>query len=368
MRKEQTASVQLTWTEEKADRRLYWADLLRILAMLAVMVQHLTLNTYWRSWPVDSFNWQTLNFYGGMTKWCVPVFVMISGMLFLQPDREIPMKKLFSKHLLRLGTAFFFWSALYVVYTNRDRLSQINGDRLLRMLEQLFTGHYHMWFVFLIAGLYLLVPLLRPFTAALGKRGMEYFLLLWVVFSAVLPALRLIPGFRLVGVWADKADVHFAVGFVGYFLLGYYLTAYPITRRMKRGIYIAGILGGFLGTMALSVGLSLYNGVYDESFYKNLSPNILLMSVVVFVFFKEEVSRLRLTERWKGWIVTLSGCCFGAFLSHDFFISFAHLLGFTTDTIRPLFSVPVMLVWVAVGSFLTAWLLRKIPFAKKHLT
>lgn len=348
--------------------RLYWADLLRISAMLAVMVQHLTFNTFWRTWPVDSFHWQTLNFYGAMTKWCVPVFVMISGMLFLDPRREMSGKKLFSRHLLRLAAAFLFWSALYVLYTNRAYLGQLTPARLTAMLKQLLTGHYHMWFVFLIAGLYLLVPLLRPMVQAFTRRQLEYFLLLWLAFSSLLPALRLIPGLSILGVWEDKIDMGLVVGFVGYFVLGYYLTAYPLGRRGKRALYLLGITGGFLGTLALSIGLSLHNGAVDESFYKNLSPNILLMSVAVFVFFQQEVSRLRLPARWKKGIATLSGCCFGAFLSHDFFISFSHLLGFTTDTIHPVFSVWVMLLFVAAGSFLLTWILRKIPFFRTYLS
>ena len=75
--------------------RLAYADLLRCTAMLAVIVVHITGGALEAS-PVGTPDFMVLNVYDGLTHWCVPVFVMLSGMFLLDPKHSLPPPSFFS--------------------------------------------------------------------------------------------------------------------------------------------------------------------------------------------------------------------------------------------------------------------------------
>lgn len=89
--------------------RILYLDFLRILATAAVMILH-TASKVWYASDIGSFNWNASNVWDSIVRWCVPVFAMISGTLFLNPDNEIRIKNLYTRNICRVLTAFIFWS------------------------------------------------------------------------------------------------------------------------------------------------------------------------------------------------------------------------------------------------------------------
>ena len=84
----------------KQERLLHF-DLLRILACFSVIVLHAAAQ-FWYGLPIDSTDWLVVNSYNAVFRFGVPVFVAISGALFLAPSREVNMRKLFFHNILRL--------------------------------------------------------------------------------------------------------------------------------------------------------------------------------------------------------------------------------------------------------------------------
>ena len=143
---------------QKTERqRVLYIDALRVLACMFVVVLHQSAQKFDKA-AVGSYEWTVFNVYDSLTRWAVPVFVMISGALFLDPAKEIRLKTLCRKNLLRIGTAFLFWSALYSI------VDYLCGTRLRDVVSGFITGHVHLWFLYMIGGLYLIVPLLRRFS------------------------------------------------------------------------------------------------------------------------------------------------------------------------------------------------------------
>ena len=95
----------------KSDR-VVWIDLLRIFCVFSMMLIHVAASR-WQSVNPTTFSWQVFNFYDCLVRFCVPVFVMISGVFFLDSNRQLTYKKLFSKNIIRIITAFVFWSFAY---------------------------------------------------------------------------------------------------------------------------------------------------------------------------------------------------------------------------------------------------------------
>jgi surface polysaccharide O-acyltransferase-like enzyme len=97
--------------------RSYHLDILRIIAIFSVLLMHTAGHTssFFQNSP-QTFTYQFLSIFDTATRFAVPVFVMISGALFLDSNKVLSTKKLYRKNILRLVIAFFFWSLIYVLF------------------------------------------------------------------------------------------------------------------------------------------------------------------------------------------------------------------------------------------------------------
>lgn len=142
-------------TASKAETvRLPYLDYLRVMAAAAVIMIHVSAQN-WDNVPVMSSDWIIFNLYNSLAQWAVPMFLMLSGALMLDPGKPFQIRTLYRKNILRILTAFLFWSALYALdtyFANRDWRGAVVA---------FVNGRYHMWFLFMILGFYLLTPAYR---------------------------------------------------------------------------------------------------------------------------------------------------------------------------------------------------------------
>ncbi len=73
---------------EKPEKRIVYIDYLRVVAILGVIMLHVSAQN-WYNIDVSSFAWQTFNFFDAISRYGVSIFVMISGALFLGKDISI---------------------------------------------------------------------------------------------------------------------------------------------------------------------------------------------------------------------------------------------------------------------------------------
>ena len=311
----------------------------------------------WYSTDVNSFEWKVFNFYDSIVRWPTPIFVMISGALFL--DRDFSLKKIFSKNILRIVTAFIFWSCVYAAV----RYSQTK--KIFEAVKILFGGSYHMWFLFTAIGLYITIPFMKKISE--DKFLTKYFLLLAFIFAIMIPQsvniLRLFSEDygKLTGNIFNKFNLKLPIGYTGYFLLGYVLNKKQISKRVSRIIYIAGICG-FLLTIFMTLEASLMKNKATEIFYQGLTFNVMLEIIAMFVFFKNNFSKNSQI------IAKLSKYSFGAYLVHVEVIRWiTHYLGFNTLSINPVISVPAISCLTFLISFLISGILNNITVLKKYI-
>ena len=335
------------------ESRYYCFDFLRVVGAFAVMVLHVAASK-WYITDIHTFEWETMNFYDSIVRWAVPVFVMISGALFL--SRDIPVRKIYSKYIFRIFTAFVFWSFFYVCLNDAD--VAILGIDIIH-------GHFlHMWFLFMIAGLYMIAPFVKKI--AESESLTKYFLVLAFFFAFLFPeTVEFISVFseeygKFAGTFADHFHLKFVRGFTAYFLLGYFLNSAKISRRAERLIYIAGI-AGFAATVLMSLHASLFIGK-PSGFYNDHTVNVMFESISVFVFFKAKFNRPSRIIR------VLSQYSFGAYLVHVAMIGIImNKLGLNPLMFNPLLSIPVISVIVFVISFGISAVLNHIPVLKKYI-
>ena len=338
--------------DEKAglNHRRTELDLLRLTALLCVVGLHVG-STVWKELPLWTAPWLTATLL--RATWAVPVFVMLSGRFLLDPEKTPRL----GRYLARVGAALVFWGVVYQLFYLAVDWEHYNWKRFA---AGVFTGAYHMWYLWMLLGLYALTPLLRPIAG--DRRLTEYFLLLhilWQILSYFVPALPVVG--NTVSRVLPYLDLSFAGGFPGYYLLGWYLHAWQPTRKQKRRLYgIALLCWGIciLGNLAIT----RKTGENTEFFTRYPSPLLMIQAAAVFVLFEKDLAQ----ADWAVWVRKLAAFAgrygFGAYLSHALVNAFAvRAVGETALAENPLLWITTLACVVTAVSFGLSWLLGKLP-------
>ncbi len=352
-----------------AGKRLVHYDLVRIIAMFAVIVVHTSGTLYRATAPVSSFNWQVSNIYSTSGKFSICIFMMVSGMLFLNPKKNITIKDLYRKNILRIASGFIFWSVAYALFGLWVK-SMMNGFSYSYMhgfFIDFVTGNYHMWFCYMIIGIYMIVPFLRLISG--DENLMKYFLILSILFVSTIPVLQQLPDAisAPITIVVTQLRLNFVLGWVGIFILGYYLSYCNISKKAEIISYILGVLS-LIFTIVLNGLLSIkYNQSY-EGLYELTNINILLTAVAVFIFFRLHVSKVDFSERFQKLTVILSECTFGVYFIHVFIIIIFQQYALAQKLHNAVIAVPVLSAGVFIVSNIIIYYFRKIPFARDYLS
>lgn len=335
-------------------------DILRFLAMLAVIVIHTGRNPYIVSISASTVMGRSI----APLVWCVPVFVMISGRFFLDPARDISAGKLLTKYIPRLVIAFVFWSAVYTAYGVWD--GTYSGLNLFGILTQLIAGPVHFWYLYMTVGLYLLTPILRK--VAKDKLLCAYFLVIFAVYNVTTQYLIYLPKVGgIIEKTVGRIGMDLLAGYAGYFVLGYFLyeNRESITAKWETVLYTVGVMLYVL-TFVLDVNISadLRNKDFVTQYEKS---NVMLFSASIYLFFVKRISILRFSERVQMFFAKTTEYGFGVYLLHALMISVTARIPLPAKV--PCSGLVVILYAVMIYLFsaaLTA-LIRKIPVVGKYI-
>lgn len=333
-------------------QRQWHLDVMRIVSMAAVVLLH-TAGQYWSRTDVTSFDWGAMNFYDSMVRWAVPVFVMISGALFLDPNRDVTLRKIWTKSIPRIAIIILIWGFVYALIYNPPTEMTVKG--IWAFCKVWVLGHFHMRFLFMILGLYAVTPILRCVT----RDGMatKYFLGLAFVVCVLLPFITSFGHLSIVSKVVDKVEFQVVGGYAFYFVLGYWLNSMEMSGRMRRGAICAGIVGLLL-TFVLTEAISLEAGKPLSTYYGNFSFPVCLAAVGVFVCLKS----VRIEgERTRGLVRALSSASLGVYLVHAFVLDSLKGVGIDSVMFSSAAAIPATALVVIVVSFGVAVLLRRIP-------
>lgn len=356
--------------ENKIIQRQYHLDYLRVFASIAIILLHVVAQD-WYNFEVTSTAWSFYNICNGATRWGVPVFVMMSGALFL--PREIPIKILYKKYIFRMAIAYFVWSLFYAI---SDTLVSIlfleeYHTTVIDIIGCFVSGAFHLWFLPMIIGLYMCIPLIKQLTQ--NDKLIKYFLLLSFIFCFVKTEIELVTNnllsgniqimFENINTVFKNFNIDFVMGFVAYFILGFYLNKTEINKKHRTIIYIFGFWG-LMTTIILNFFAAINIDRPSSAFYDSFSLNVFLMSIAIFIWFRYNAKG---SEKLNKIIIKLSKYSFGAFLVHIFILQVLKTVGFPSETVHPIFSVPTRLIITTVVSYLISFILNKIPVIKKYI-
>ena len=345
--------------------RVAYLDVMRIIAAFAIVVIHASTET-WNNTSINSAAWNAMNIYDSVVRWGVPVFVMISGALFL--EREHTYQKLFKKNILHILIVFVFWNLIYATVPYIRHPEEL-GFRSI--VDRFFELGNHLWFLLMIMGIYLIVPMLRKIVE--NEKIAWAFVILSFVFAVFLPqAIELLKlgsagAAGVVSRFVGALKLHFVLGYPGYFVLGYLLHKTAVKKGVRITLYVLGVIGAAataFGTWLMSV----QEGKIDLLFYDYLTINVFFTAVAVFVAIRQLFDRPMKTEKGSERLAFLSKCTFGVYLVHPLLIQFSvNLFHFDVANRFPYLSIPVFAVVIFVISCLISVVMNKIPNVKRWL-
>ena len=238
-------------------------------------------------------------------------------------------------------------------------------------MREFVEGPAHLWFLFMIVGLYILVPLFKKIVANDGLT--QYFVLLSLAFTFVLPYFV-----TLISLYSEKiasiaggilksVGFNFTLGYVGYFVFGYYFSQIHINFQKKWIIYLLGI-AGLLITIFAQVIFPVSDKAASSVFHDNMTVNVMLISVSLFVFARNNLRFQNASQRTVKIIGKLSEYSFGAYLVHAMVITqLDHIVGLNTLSFNPIISVPIIGIMVFVISFAISGILHHIPILNRYI-
>lgn len=359
-------------------RRIVFLDYLRAFAPLFVVGVHICMRaTLWSNPLPDIYSGDYL-WLGMITRVfrvAVPIFCMISGAVFLDPRRPFDYKKHYLKTVPRILLIFLVWSLIYaaIVAVLSDGSDH---DRWMVFIDNSISGFWHLWYLKMLIAVYLIVPLLRKIVKDRKVLRIAVALIIFcfsmITLGWIMGVLAKIGGENSIMAHIAKAvnlsTVNVAefmwVGYIAYFILGYYLITERFSRAVRRIIYAIGA-GGLVMTMLFSVARSRVFGA-DLAVGNDMLGDLgmLFYASAVFLATRELLGRRRKTGRVVAFMAKHS---LGIYVIHALFILLAckFLALPSWHMCSMLVLIPGLILITYAMSLLLSWLLSKIPVLKK---
>lgn len=255
-------------------RSVLFIDKLRVLAAFAIVVAHTAGGSADGLIPLSGPWWLCISIYFMAGFWAIPVFVMISGALLLDARRQESVWAFYKRRLRRIVVPLLFWTAFYLglrLWRDHEAMSA------QEIIASILTGrpYVHLWFLYMILGLYLATPALRKLIQA--TTGPQR-----IAVSVVIIVAADVYHLANVMFWGNPGLAFFMfIPFVSYYLLGYELFFHR--PRLKTGFLIGGILVTFVYLLVLSRPFIALQGQQFNTFFLGFfSPPVALTGTLVF--------------------------------------------------------------------------------------
>lgn len=347
---------------EHKERKLHY-DLLRIIASFSVVVLHVSAQA-WYITDLHSKEWLVTNAYDAVFRFGVPIFVMISGALFLDPGYQLNAKRLYKHNIFRMIILYMVWCAVYGLFKYRG--SDLTMVGIKPILRSIVNGYYHLWFIPMIVGLYLLLPILKDWINKAEKRQIEYFLALFFVLQILRTTFRTLVISDELQAILDLGEIQMVCGYLGYFVWGYYLAHVGIGGPIRKCFYILAIPAAVINVV-VSTLLSWRAAAPEGVFFDSYGICTFLIVTFLFVFTVDKGSSIRLRKNTAGLIREISANTLGVYLIHVGMLEVWQQYGLHSMTLPVAAGVPIVSILCFVVCTMIAGILRRIPFVGRYI-
>ena len=355
--------------EPKNERFSLPVDLIRTVAIVFVILLHASiepnLNVDFMS-PQGVQLWWSADVYGSVARMAVPLFIMLTGALLLQPEKaNEPLGVFFKKRWNRIGVPIFFWAIVFYAWDFYVKKQTFTPTVIIQ--DALAGPYVHFWYVYLLVGLYLLTPVLRVVVAHANWKIIKYFLSLWFVGTGVVSLLTLSSTFSHQAVWF-RDNVFIITGVVGYFILGAYWARIKLNSLFLYSALALSLLWTIFGTYLLigTLGESCSTFFLDASSFSTIIASIALFLILAAIP-NQKIENI--LPRFSQALRIISINTLPIYLFHVIILETLQqgYLGFqiSVTNLNPILSIPLLTGVTLLLSLAIIVPLKKIPYIAK---
>ncbi|OUM62441.1 hypothetical protein PIROE2DRAFT_11291 [Piromyces sp. E2] len=363
--------------QKKKTERIYWLDCLRVFASFLVVFIHCSNMVLKPDIDYKTHNGRVLIVYCALTRPCVPLFIMISGMLFLNPQKKnITVESIFKKYIPRIFKCYVFWTLYYGIFDRyivnyEQKKYEFGWELLIDTIKTcIISGSGHLWYLNFTIGIYIVTPVYR---IVVQDRKMGWYMVaLCSVISYLVPTVHeffkiaLGIDLQVFRTYVKNLVINTAGHYLGYYLMGYMVGSHVFVRKKHIFYsYIVGVTGCLLSVILRFISCySFGENAHNMSRYYNF--NVAMGAYGIFVFFKYSVNRfvkpfMRI-KFFRKILSTLADCSLGVYLIHLTIYHIFYCFNFHSQLFDPLYWVPIYSVILYSVSFILVYFLRKDPF------
>lgn len=277
---------------------------------------------------------------------CIGLFIALSGALLL-PVR-LPSRQFIKRRLNKILFPTIIWSLIYLFI--RDG---VDANSVRQVVGGIFcpVGSGILWFMYTILGLYIISPVISPWLENASKRNIQFYLLIWGV-TLVYP---------IIGNWIEINETpsgwtYYFAGYIGYFILGYYLRKYGLSLKISAVLWIVLFLFMIVSRRRFPQ-LALYT---EGCWYLTIFSAV---SVVFYWLLIKYVVTNYIKDRLHVSIVLISNLMFGVYFVHIGLVSYiTPEINFNEFSFLPNYLIRVAVTFI-IAIFIS-WLISILPFAE----
>lgn len=339
-----------------------WLDTLRALAIIGVILIHVSTPTVKMMYGKNMFFWWIGNIMDSSVRFSVPVFLMLSGATML--GKEYKLIEFYKKRITRVLFPFLLWIIIYWIYNCLILPTQLQPETINSILHwaiRLFLNDgvsKHFWYIYMILFLYPFVPFLGKGLRKLNKSSILFILLGWLMLTF---ACRSIP-LNLYN-WSNSYLSKFLgyLLYAGYLVLGYFINEFSSTpTRIRYSALMIFLLTIFISAYSTYI-FSIEIHKLDLRIYSYLSLNTILQSIALFICIKNSSIQ---NKCFYAILNSTSNYSYGIYLVHIIVIGIFFQYGIFWTMAHPLFSIPLITLLTLLTSMVIIYVLRKIPSGK----
>jgi surface polysaccharide O-acyltransferase-like enzyme len=338
---------------------MLWIDYARIISAFAVIIIHVSASKVTTTVDINSYVWLIGNFYDSFSRWSVPVFIMASGALLLNPKNKSGIIDFYRKRASRILIPLVFWTLFYTLYSFFMRLAAGKDIEIINLFKQIVLGrpYYHLWFLYMILFLYLFTPFIKKLICCFSEKEIIFICVLMFAIAAVITVSNRIYFKRQL-----IRDTMFFGWFITY--LPYYLSGYLISILEVKRFEIINALSFILFSLATAVGcylLSRYTGLeIGLYFYDYLCITVILAAISAFCLFKGIAFNFAPKQVKK-----VSSLTLGIYLVHPVGIDILNGIDLSPYTCNDFLFIPLISAILFIFSALTITAIRSIPYIRR---
>jgi len=357
--------------QENKPKRIFWVDWLRIFSSILIVFVQCSEDTI-KPKIFGSSNWVSLLIYNSLSKPCIPLFLMISSMLLLNPEKELSFKKIMTKYFIRAIKCYIAWSIYYnTIDTYIVNFKNVQYDWSWKQVGQtvlnIITAKNgdHLWYLKVIMVLYLATPLFRKLMH--NRERAWYIAVIFMLVTQLFPTTAELSFDSLIKKLIEPLENSGSV--VVYYIIGYLISTHEFTRKIYINYsYYIGVAGALL-TIILRFVSSYVEKKEAKEFSSFGNINIGMTSYGIFMFFQyalsEKINNIMTKKNFiNKAIMNLSDCSFGVYLIHMAIYHIFSRLDFHIQSLNPIYWTIIYTALLYLTSFTIIYCMKKIPLLK----